>query len=156
MDDIKTSTDKWDVRFLKLAHEVASWSKDTSTKVGSVIIGAQRDPRSFGYNGLPRGVNDNVPERLVRPAKYAWTEHAERNALANCNRVGIPTDGCSIYITHFPCSHCSRMIIQSGLKKVVVDKISVENDFGERWNEDLQISYEMLGEAGVEVSLASV
>jgi dCMP deaminase len=156
MLDIPISSDKWNRRFLKLAHEVASWSKDTSTKVGAVIMGPDRDPRSFGYNGLPRGVNDNRPERFVRPAKYSWTEHAERNALANCNRVGIPTKDCSIYVTHFPCSHCSRMIIQSGLKSVVVDKESIENEFGERWSEDFQISYEMLQEAGVSVSLVSV
>ena len=146
------STDqKWHIRFLKLAHEVASWSKDRSTQVGAVIMGPDRDPRSFGYNGFPRNVNDNIEARHERPLKYAWTEHAERNALANCNRVGIPTKDCSIYITHFPCSNCSRMIIQSGLKDVVVDAASVENDFGQRWDEDLQISKEMLTEAGVKI-----
>ncbi|MAF91030.1 MAG: dCMP deaminase family protein [Bdellovibrionota bacterium] len=155
MIDLPVSTAKWDTRFLRLAFEVASWSKDHSTKVGAVIIGPDKDPRSFGYNGLPRGVNDNVPERFIRPNKYAWTEHAERNALANCNRVGIPTNLCSMYVTHFPCSHCARMIIQSGIKEVVVDKESIANEFGERWGEDLQISLEMLQEAGVKVSLAS-
>lgn len=114
-------------------------------------MGPDRDPRSFGYNGFPRNVNDNIEERHERPLKYAWTEHAEKNALANCNRVGIPTKDCSIYITHFPCSNCSRMIIQSGLKEVVVDAASIDNDFGQRWDEDLQISKEMLTEAGVTI-----
>ena len=58
MIDLPVSTAKWDTRFLRLAFEVASWSKDHSTKVGAVIIGPDKDPRSFGYNGLPRGVND--------------------------------------------------------------------------------------------------
>lgn len=156
MFDIPISKDKWNRRFLKLAFEVASWSKDTSTQVGAVIIGPDKDPRSFGYNGLPRGVNDNVPERFARPAKYSWTEHAERNAFANCARVGIPTKDCSIFITHFPCSHCARMIIQSGVKKVVVDRDSIQNDFGSRWSDDLSVSYEMLTEAGLEVCLVSV
>lgn len=156
MIDIPVSTDKWNIRFLKLAHEVASWSKDTSTKVGAVILGPDKDPRSFGYNGLPRGVNDNIPERFARPAKYSWTEHAERNAFANCARVGIPTKDCAIYITHFPCSHCSRMIIQAGVTSVVVDKESIENEFGERWSEDFHVSHEMLTEANVEVILVSV
>ena len=142
---------KWHSRFLKLAHEVASWSKDRSTKVGAVIMGPDRDPRSFGYNGFPRNVNDEVEERHERPLKYSWTEHAERNALANCNRVGIPTKGCTIYITHFPCPDCARMIIQSGLAKVVVDEKCMEADFGTRWRESLEIAKEMLSEAGVVV-----
>ena len=140
---------KWHTRFLKLAHEVASWSKDRSTKVGAVIIGPDRDPRSFGYNGFPRNVDDNVAVRHERPLKYAWTEHAERNALANCNRVGIPTKGCTIYITHFPCPDCARMIIQAGLSKVVVDERCMEADFGQRWSEPSEIAKEMLSEAGV-------
>lgn len=150
------SHDKWHVRFLSLAHEIAKWSKDTSTKVGAVIMGPDRDPRSFGYNGFPRGINDDVPTRHERPAKYAWTEHAERNALANCNRIGIPTKDCTIYVTHFPCSACSRMIIQSGLKEVVVDKRSLEDDFAQRWNEDLQIAKAMLEEAKVKITIVEI
>lgn len=145
---------KWHKRFLKLAHEVASWSKDRYTHVGAVIIGPDRDPRSFGYNGFPRNIDDEISERHERPLKYKWSEHAEKNALANCNRVGIPTKGCSIYITHFPCTECARMIIQSGLEEVIVDNASMkqtEQNFRERWDEDLQVSKTMLEEAHVKI-----
>lgn len=156
MFDLPVSKDKWNIRFLRLAHEVARWSKDPSTKVGSVIIGPDRDPRSFGYNGFPRGVNDDIPERYDRPIKYSWTEHAERNALANCNRVGIPTLGCSMFVTHFTCSNCARMLIQSGIKEVIIDKASILNDFGDRWNEDFKISMTMLQEAQIKVVLVDL
>ena len=53
---------KWDVRFLKLAHEVASWSKDPSTKVGCVLVKGKK-VISVGYNGLPMGIEDSI-ERL--------------------------------------------------------------------------------------------
>jgi len=64
---MKKNVEKWHRRFLKLAHEVASWSKDDSTKVGAVIMGHDHTPRSFGYNGFPEGVDDTIPERNERP-----------------------------------------------------------------------------------------
>lgn len=147
---------KWHKRFLKLAHEVASWSKDESTKVGAVIIGADRTPRSFGYNGMPRGINDDIPERHERPLKYSYMEHAEKNAIYNCARVGIPINECIIYVTHFPCSGCARAIINSGLEMVVIDEISITSDYHFRSMEDIEISKEMLGEAGIEIVLVKV
>ena len=63
---------KWDQRFLRLALEIASWSKDESTKVGSVVVGPKREIRSTGYNGIPRGVDDDVAARHERPLKYSF------------------------------------------------------------------------------------
>ena len=54
---------KWDVRFLELAKQIASWSKDPSTQVGCVVVGPDREIRSTGFNGLPRGIEDSE-ERL--------------------------------------------------------------------------------------------
>ena len=76
-----------DDRFMNLAY-VAEWSKDRSTKVGCVVIGPDREVRSMGYNGFPRGINDEIERRHARPDKY--TEHAERNAIYNAARVGVP------------------------------------------------------------------
>jgi dCMP deaminase len=76
----QSSDQRWDGRFLDLARHVAAWSKDPVTKVGSVIVGPDNEVRALGYNGLPRDFDD-VPERLARPDKYVWVEHAERNAI---------------------------------------------------------------------------
>jgi dCMP deaminase len=50
---------KWDLRFLELAKHIAAWSKDPSTQVGCVVVGADREIRSTGFNGLPRGIEDS-------------------------------------------------------------------------------------------------
>ena len=56
--------DKWDFRFIELARHIALWSKDPSTKVGCVVVGEDREIRSTGFNGFPRGIDDNA-ERLL-------------------------------------------------------------------------------------------
>lgn len=109
----------FDELFMNVAHTVAQKSKDQSTKVGCVIVGPDNEPRSFGWNGFARGVDD-LPERMERPAKYEWTVHGESNAIANAARVGIPTKGCKAYVTHFPCKSCADMLIQAGINCVVV------------------------------------
>ncbi len=146
---------KWDSRFLRLAREVASWSKDRSTKVGAVIVTEDKTPGPYGYNGFPRMIDDTVEERHGRPDKYDWTEHAERNAIYNAARVGFILTGCTIYVTHVPCPDCARAILQSGIRRVVVDKASVEDaDFQKRWDEKGQFSEKMFDEAKIELTYA--
>lgn len=111
--------DKWDLKFMELASHVGSWSKDRSRKIGCVIVGPNREIRSTGYNGFPRGVYDDIDSRHQRPAKYLWTEHSERNAIYNAARCGICLEGCTLYTSLFPCADCARGIIQSGITKVV-------------------------------------
>src|ERR1017187_608646 len=98
---METST-SWDIFYLKMAHEVAQKSKDRSTKVGAIIVGQDNEIRSIGFNGFPRGVNDDIEERHQRPAKYMWTEHAERNCLFNALRANIPVKGCKMYLNYAP------------------------------------------------------
>ena len=99
---------------------VASWSEDTSRKVGAVIVGNANEIRSTGFNGLPRRVNSKIEARHSREKreKYLWFEHAERNALYNATRSGISSEDCRIYISNFPCADCARGIIQSGIIEV--------------------------------------
>lgn len=113
---------KWDLRWMRLAAEIAEWSKDTSTHVGCIIVGPDNAIRSLGYNGFPRGVNDDVEERYERPLKYMWTEHAERNAIYNSSRMGLSLQGSTMYLNGnhgFPCSECARAIIQCGITSLV-------------------------------------
>lgn len=141
-------TDKWDARYLRLAYEVASWSKDT-TKVGAYVVAPGRKPKSHGYNGIPRGLNDEVPHRRERPTKYYYMEHAERNAIYNADQ---DLTGCTMYVTHHPCADCARAIIQEGIAKVVIDKKNnINGQTASRFPEMYQASQEMLQEAGIEV-----
>ena len=147
-----SASPKWDQRFLKLAEEVATWSKDRSTQVGAVIVMADRTPGPYGYNGFPRQIDDEAEERHNRPMKYKWTEHAERNAIYNAARSGVALGGCTIYVTHIPCTDCTRAIVQVGIERVVVNA-SFQDDpgFEERWGDDFRLCEEMLTEAGVSI-----
>lgn len=137
------SVESWDATFLGLAERFAKRSKDPSTKVGCVIVGPDREVRSMGYNGLPRGVED-LAERMERPAKYLWTSHAEENAVAQAARIGVSLKGCTAYVTHFPCARCARALIQAGIIAVVCGdgKTSMPD-------EEFEVAQTMLTEAYV-------
>ena len=71
----------WKEYFRNIAHQVKLKSKDKYTQIGAVIVGADNEIVSTGYNSFPRGIYDNEPLRQERPEKYYWFEHAERNAI---------------------------------------------------------------------------
>lgn len=139
----------WDQVWL----EEAIWkgqkrSKDRSRKVGAVIVNDRNVEVATGWNGFPRGVNDDVEERHQRPTKYLWTEHAERNAIYNAAAEGRATKGCRIYSALYPCSGCAGAIIQAGIREVV----TIEPDWDDpTYKEDWAVSREKMAEAGVTV-----
>jgi dCMP deaminase len=139
----------WTEFYLEMVELVATKSKDTSKKVGCVIVDPLHRVLSIGYNGMPRNVNDDVPERHERPVKYHWFEHAERNAIYNANGIGAKLKGSTMYLQSSPCSDCARAIIQNEITHVVAKK---ENIFtGSDWEESIKYGKEMLKEAGVKV-----
>lgn len=138
----------WDSRFMGLALHVAEWSKDRSKKVGCVIVGLSNEVRSVGYNGFPRNIDDDEPSRHERPSKYSWTEHAERNAIYNAARIGVPLEGCRMYLPWFPCMDCARAIVQSGLKELVAFEPNLADP---KWGEDFRLATALLDEGGVHV-----
>lgn len=140
---------KWEHRFLELAYNVANWSKDPSTKVGAVLVDEQNNVRTLGYNGFPRGIHDSHERLNSREFKYALTVHAEQNVIATCSQLGIQTKNCTLICTHIPCITCAVSIIQSGIKKVVVQEPNA--DFLSRWKDSVELSKEMFSEAGVEL-----
>jgi dCMP deaminase len=144
------STDVWDNRWLQLATQIGEWSKDRRHRVGCVIVGSANQVLSTGYNGFPRGVDDDIDERHERPAKYDWTEHAERNAVYNAARYGVRIEGSSMYSSLFPCISCSRAVIQSGITAVVTRSPDLSHH---RWGDEFLFSQSLLGEAGVHVRL---
>jgi dCMP deaminase len=77
---------KWDLRFLELARHIAGWSKDPSTQVGCVVVGQDREIRSTGFNGFPRGIEDNEERLKDREQKYPLICHAKR--MPSCTPPG--------------------------------------------------------------------
>lgn len=144
MTEQKAPSARWGARFLALAEEVASWSKDPSTKVGAVAIGTGRVVLETGYNGLPRGVED-THERMKRPDKYLWTAHAEENLVAQAARTRLL--GAAVYVTHLCCSGCARMLINAGVARVVCGPGRTSMP-----EEQFAVARQMFAEAGVELS----
>jgi dCMP deaminase len=139
---------QWDLRFLEMAKHVASWSKDPSTKVGAVIFDEQKRVVSLGYNGFPKGVDDDPKRYADRELKYRMVVHAEANAMIFAQRN---LAGCSIATWPFmSCSACAAMLIQSGIKRCVAPRLS--EDLASRWSESCAASTMMFAEAGVELA----
>lgn len=139
----------WDEFYLDMADVIAARSKDRSAKIGAVLV-KDNAVISMGYNGFPRGVNDDVEARHARPAKYAYTEHGERNAIFNAARAGTVTLGSTMYTQGVPCADCSRAVIQAGVSRLVARWQANEKIFP-GWIESCRVGREMLEEAGVEV-----
>ena len=136
---------KWHKRFLEIAEFISTWSKDPSTKVGAVIAYIDTRIVSTGYNGFPKNVKDTKARYANRDVKYKIILHAEENAIAYAKR---DLTDCTLYISGLPpCAHCASLIIQSGIKKVVVPK----QDIPERWLESMNLSKQILKEAGVKL-----
>ncbi|NQZ74694.1 MAG: dCMP deaminase family protein [Ekhidna sp.] len=135
-------TIKWDDRFLQLAEHIAAWSKDPSSKVGCVIADDKNEIVSVGFNGFPRGIQDD--SRLqTRETKYPLIIHAEANALISARR---DVSGCTAYVTHFPCIQCAVKLIQSGIVRVVT---YYNHEFNERWKTDIEQTRKIFNEAKV-------
>jgi len=139
----------WDRRFIELARFVGTWSKDRSTQVGCVIVGPSHEIRAVGYNGFPRGVNDDAEHRHDRPLKYRWTEHAERNAIYNAALSGVSLKGCRMYLPWFPCMDCARAIVQVGIAELIALKPDLADG---KWGDDFKEALELFSEAAIRVS----
>ena len=93
MEDYIKISKKWIKRYMMLAAQVSSWSKDPSTKVGAVIVGDKGQIISQGYNGFPRGVKDSSTRYNDRPLKYKLVVHAEMIAILNALYNGASVKG---------------------------------------------------------------
>ncbi len=112
----------WDNYFMGIAVLSGHRSKDPNTKVGACIVNSKNRIVGIGYNGFPRGCEDDVfPWEVssnLSDSKYAYVVHAELNAILNSSEK---LDGCTIYVSHFPCNECAKAIIQSGITEVVYE-----------------------------------
>lgn len=146
-----TCLNKWHNRFMKIAHEVADWSKDPSTKVGCVIVDSEKRIISVGYNGFPRGVVDSEERLANRSIKYLMVQHAEANAITNAASInaGERLKGATAYVTHHPCSNCAGLLIQAGVNNIVT--LSPNGDFADRFAESFAASKVMFEETSTKV-----
>jgi dCMP deaminase len=151
MTALEESPDKrtdWDSRFMRIAQEIATWSKDRSRQVGCVIVGPKNEIRSTGYNSFPRGLDDTAEYRHERPTKYRWTEHAERNAIYNAARIGVALEGCRMYVPWYPCMDCARAVVQSGITEIICVQPDPDDP---QWAADFAEVPLLFEEAGVKV-----
>ena len=140
---------KWGDRYLNLAKEVSTWSRDPSTKVGAVVIGDHGQLLSQGYNGFPRGVGDSAARYKNRDVKYKLVVHAEMNAIYNAGLNGISLDGATLYVYGCPiCNECAKGIIQVGIKKVVSLRPKDLKSL-DRWTQSIKDAKAMFTEAEV-------
>jgi len=141
----KVNRKKWDYRFLGLAAQIATWSKEPNTRVGCIIVNDKRRIIATGYNGFPRGVKDTMDRIEDREMKLAMTLHAEENALLF---AGQAVEGCTAYVTHPPCSLCTAKLIQCGIKRIVHAKL-IDESFRKRWGASLTLGRQLAAEAMV-------
>ena len=110
----------WDEYFMGIAILSTFRSKDPNTQVGACIVGKDHKILSIGYNGSPRGLNDDsMPWDRVgsfMDTKYAYVCHSELNAILNYSGT---LEGTTLYVTLFPCNECAKVIVQSGIKEIV-------------------------------------
>jgi dCMP deaminase len=135
---------KWDQRYLDLAKYISTWSKDPSTKCGSVITDKYNRIISTGFNGFPQGIQDDA--RLKdRDTKYEMIVHAEQNSILFAKQ---DLHGCSIYTWPYqPCSVCAAVIVQAGIQRVVSPQISAK-----RWEASFKLANDMFKEANIETT----
>ena len=140
---------KWTQRYLNMAKEVATWSKDPSTQVGAIAVGDKGQILSQGYNGFPRGVKDTPDRYEDREQKYKYIVHGEMNAIYNACHSGASLNGATLYVTGLPvCSECAKGIIQVGIKKVVMQ---FPKDISQTWRDSMTTTLKMFQEADVVV-----
>lgn len=137
---------KWDIRFLELAKEIATWSKDPSTQVGAVIVRPDKTIASLGYNGFPRDMNDNPGQPYERQEKLSRTIHAEMNAILNARE---PVKGYWCYATFLPCDRCFVHLAQAGIVRFIAPQPSLEQT--SRWGAAFACTRSYAAEMGLEL-----
>lgn len=143
---MKADEFKWHQRFMLMARQVSTWSKDPSTKVGCVLA-KEKKVLSVGYNGFPKNISDDLNRLINREEKYEITVHAEVNAVTTAALHGVVTEGAVAYVTFNPCSRCAAVLINAGIDSIYVDGGAT---IPERWLKNFILASKILAEAGVE------
>jgi dCMP deaminase len=138
---------EWGNRYLSLAKEISTWSKDPSRKIGAVAVGEKGQILAQGYNGFPRGILDSADRYNDRPTKYKLVVHAEMNVIYNATFNGVSLNGARLFVYGLPvCSECAKGIIQVGIQSVTIYS---EDAVPAVWTESFELTNNMFKEAGV-------
>lgn len=140
----------WDDYFMQITHDVATRSTCLRRQVGAIIV---KDKRilTTGYNGAPTTISHCTAETCIRAKlnvpsgerhELCRGLHAEQNAIIQASQHGVSINGATIYVTHQPCSICTKMLINSGIKKFI---------YASPYDDPL--SEEMIQEAGIEIQI---
>lgn len=126
----------WDQYFIEQAIHVAERGTCSRARVGCVLVKENR-VIATGYNGSPKGMPhcDDIGH-LMKDGHCVRTNHAEENALLQCARLGISSEGATAYVTHEPCLYCTRQLNQAGIKRIVYVK-PYPNDYNEYFIGDM-------------------
>ena len=121
----------WDQYFITITHQVAERSTCLRAKVGAVIV-RDRSILATGYNGAPAGLPHCIDVGcLIYESRNPYGEveencyrtiHAEMNAIAQAARNGAAIREADIYVTHTPCIHCMKVLINTGIKRIFYGK----------------------------------
>ena len=137
----------WGDKYINLAKEISTWSKDPSTKVGAIVVGCDGQILSQGYNGFPRGINDSDERLNNRKRKYELVVHAEMNAIYNASLTGVSLKDSTLYVYGLPiCNECAKGIIQVGIKKVIALR---PEKYNIAWEESANNARNLFSEADV-------
>lgn len=144
--------DKWDKRFMEMAVQIGGWSScfQQGRHVGAIIVKNKR-VIATGYNGAPQGIKScadkgeclrkNLGIESGTRQELCYAVHAEQNAIIQAARVGCSVEGCTLYCTHQPCVICAKIIINSGISRVVY-KEGYPDDFSLKLFEEAGVTLE--------------
>ena len=142
----------WDQRYLENAILASTWSKDPNRRVGAIAVSKEGVPGPSCFNGFPRGIKDTTDRLNNKELKNRLTIHAEVNATILHPGSVV---GCTIYVTHQPCTPCASFLIQNKYSRIVTFDPELYSGMFDRWGEDFNLSLEVIEETGIELVLAT-
>jgi len=140
---------KWDYRFIKLAHDIATWSKDPIEGVGAVLVSNDRETLHHGYNGFPKRIEDDTRRLHDRPIKNSLSLHAEINVLL---KAQPDISDWTLYLTKPPCMSCACALAQKSPAAIFMPDFRPTSS----WYGEQLAAYELLQEAGIDVRFYNI
>ena len=130
----------WDQYFSRIVMTTSERSPCERLQVGCLLVHENRIV-SQGYNGFLPGCPH---ESIVRDNHEQATLHAEQNALMDCAKRGVSCNGCTAYITHYPCIICTRLLLAGGIKKIKYVNDYKNDDLVKKFTEQCNVCVEKL------------